>query len=75
MVAVPARTPVTRPVALTEAMLEADVLHVPPVTVLVNATLTPVQSEEEPETVPAFGAGLTVIVAVAVAVPQPVVTV
>ena len=70
----PAATPVTIPVVpiLAFALL---VLHVPPVTVSVMVVVAPVHTVDAPEIAPAFGAGLTVIVLVAVAVPQPLVTV
>ena len=70
----PAATPVTIPVVpiLAFALL---VLHVPPVTVSVIVVAAPTHTVEEPDITPAFGAGLTVIVLVEVAVPQPLVTV
>ena len=71
MVALPAITPVTEPVvALTDATVASLLLHVPPVPVEVNEVDAVAQTVAEPEMVPAKGSGLTVIEAVAVAVPQ-----
>ena len=68
--------PVTTPVvALTVATAVLVLLQVPPVPVLVNVITEPVHTNVVPLMVPAFESGLTVIAYVAVAVPQPVVTV
>ena len=63
MVAEPAATPVTTPVAeFTVAAAVLLLLQVPPVLpLLVNAVLAPAQTVEAPFTIPAFGSGLTVI--------------
>ncbi len=48
-------------------------VHVPPVTVLLNVVVEPIQTVAVPVIVPALGANDTVTVFVAAAVPQPVV--
>lgn len=60
MVVVPAATPVTTPEVFTVATAVLLLLHVPPDTVLVRATVRPVHTLVEPEIVPAVGAGLIV---------------
>jgi hypothetical protein len=74
IVALPAATPVTSPVELTEAF-EDELLHVPPVVPDADKEVdAPTQTNEAPVIVPADGNGLTVIEEVATSVPQPVVT-
>jgi hypothetical protein len=64
--AVPAATPVTTPEALAEAIYDAELLHVPPATVLLNAVVAPTATEDAPLTVPAAGNEDTVIDLVAI---------
>ena len=71
----PAPTPVTTPVALTVATAVLLLLQVPPVAVSVKVAVAPVQTPAGPETIPAFGSGLTVIVVEVSALEQLVVTV
>ena len=77
MVAEPAATPVTKPVlASTVATAVLLLLQVPaPVPVLLNAVVKPAHNAVAPVTAPASGSGLTVMLAVAEAVPQVLVTV
>lgn len=77
IVELPAATPVTTPVvAFTVAAAVLVLLQVPPpVPSLDKVVVEPVHRKVVPLIVPAFGSGLTVIAAVAVAVPQVVVTV
>ena len=76
IIELPAEMPETTPVvALTVATAVLVLLQVPPVPVLVNVITEPVHTNVVPLMVPAFESGLTVIAYVAVAVPQPVVTV
>ena len=73
MVALPAATPVTRPVdAFTEAMAGLLLLQlpVPADPVLVNDVDKPTHTVDDPLTVPAFGAGFTVTVYEVDALPQ-----
>ena len=70
MVVVPADAPNTVPLAFTVAMAVLALLHTPPVTVLVNAEEPATQIVAAPDSVPADVAALTVIVRVAVPVPQ-----
>ena len=72
--AVPTATPVTVPVLFTLAMAALLVVQVPPVAVLVNVRVEPGQSGAAPLMVPASGKALTVTAAVALAVPQLLVT-
>ena len=75
MVALPAATPVTTPVALTVAFAVAELLQVPPaVPELDNAIVAPVQTLAAPVIDPADGITLTVTILVAVALPQPLLT-
>jgi hypothetical protein len=74
MVAVPAVTPVTSPVASIVATVTLLLLHEPPVPELVSRVVIVSQTVSVPEIVPADGNGLTVIVYVDDAVPQPLVT-
>jgi hypothetical protein len=60
--AVPAVTPVTMPLVLTDALAALLLLHVPPVAVLPRAVVKPMQVVGIPVMVPALGNGLTVIV-------------
>jgi hypothetical protein len=72
----PAETPVTTPVeGFTVAAAVFVLLQVPPLILLTNVVVEPVQANVVPPIVPAFGSGLTVTAYVAVAVPQLVVTV
>jgi hypothetical protein len=75
MVALPPVTPVTVPVAFTEAIEAAVLLHTPPVAASVSVVVAPEQTVDEPVIVPAAGIGLTVTAWVALAVPHAVVTV
>jgi len=52
-----------------------DAYQTPPAAASVRAALLPVQTTDAPVTLPALGNGFIVTVLVAVAVPQPVVTV
>ena len=74
MVADPADTPVTTPVALTEATAVLLLLQVPPEAVSLRAEVRPVQMAAPPVITPAPAAGVTVTGAVVKALPQPVVT-
>ena len=71
---VPAATAVTKPPVLIVATDVAEDAHVPPPTVLLKADVPPGHNVVAPDKVPA-DAVLTVILLVAAAVPQPVVTV
>ena len=62
------------PAELTVAIALLVLLQVPPVAVSESVMLVPVHTLDAPEIVPASGSGLTVIVLIAVAVPQPFVT-
>jgi hypothetical protein len=63
MVAVPAATPVTVPVALTLAIDELELLHVPPVVGSVRVVIAPVQTVDAPVMVDGVaGLALTVMV-------------
>ncbi len=73
MVAVPAVIPVTTP-AVTDALLLL-LVHAPPLAASVSVIVAPSHTLLLPVTVPAFGAGLTVTMLVATAVPQLLVTV
>ena len=77
IVVLPAETAVTIPVVgLTVAAEVLLLLQLPPLApVLVNVVVDPVQRNVVPVIVPAFGSGFTVMLYVAVAVPQLVVTV
>ena len=77
MVAVPAATPVTTPVAaFTEATDGVRLLQLPPlVPLLVNVAVEPTQTVEAPLTVPALASGFTVINFVELNEPQLPVTV
>jgi len=71
-VAVPADTPVTRPVeSLIEATLDALLYQVPPEIVEVKVVVPATQMAWFPLRVPAEGAAVTVTVRVAVALAQP----
>ena len=74
MVAVPAEIPLTMPVAETEA-LALPLLHTPPDTVSVRAIEAASQTTSGPLIAPALGSGFTVIILLAAAVPQLLVTV
>ena len=71
----PAETPVTRPLALTEAIVPAELLQVPPLAASVSVIDEPEQTEATPVMLPAAGAAFTVNACVAIAVPQVLVTV
>lgn len=76
MVVLPAATPVTTPVlASIVATAVVPLLQVPPAILLLSIMVEPTQTEEAPLMVPAFGTGLTVMFADAVADPQTLVTV
>jgi hypothetical protein len=74
IVAVPAVTPPTTPVALTLAIPGAVLLHEPPVIASDNVVTAPAQTVVVPVMVPGFGSAFTVIGFVVVAVPQLFVT-
>ena len=74
MPAVPLETPVTTPVALTVAMAALLLLQVPPERDAVRVFDAPTHMVVVPVTVADEGAGITVTTAVAVAVPQLLVT-
>ena len=72
MIALPAATPVTRPVVgLTVAMFVSLLDHEPPVTVDAKVDVPFTQMPWIPLSVPAVGAAVTVTVCVAVALAQP----
>jgi hypothetical protein len=74
MVVVPTLTPITVPVLPTVATdIEAE-LHTPPGVPSVRVMVDPVATVEAPDIVPAVGTSFTVIICVATAVPQLVVT-
>jgi hypothetical protein len=70
MVAEPALTPVTTPVALTLATAALLVLHTPPADVSVRVPVAVTQMAVVPPMVPGLATGLTVIDDVELAVPQ-----
>jgi hypothetical protein len=70
MIAVPADTPVTTPVALTVAFAGVELVHVPPVVALVNVVVPPGATVVAPVVVLTIGIALTVITLVAAAMPQ-----
>ena len=67
---VPADTPVTTPVEATVATPVELELHVPPPAASVRLVVVPTHSVGVPVIVPATGSGFTVMVLVAVKVPQ-----
>ena len=71
----PVLTAVTIPVLPTVATAVLSLLHVPPVAVSVKVIVVPVHIVPPPPIVPALTEVPIVIPSVAVAVPQPVVTV
>jgi hypothetical protein len=75
IVAVPVEPPVTTPDVLTEATDGAELLHTPPVIELLKAVVAPGHIMSVPVIVPADAVELTVIMRVALAVPQLPVTV
>ena len=75
MIDVPPDTPVTNPTALTVATEVLPLLHVPPAVASVKEVLVPEQNSPVPVIPVTVGNGVTVIVCVAVAVPQGFVTV
>ena len=70
----PALIPATMPVAETEATDGLLLAHVPPLTLSVNVADVPVQSDGVPLIAAALGAGFTIMLVVAKAVPQVVIT-
>lgn len=74
MIAAPPATPATTPDVLTEAMVAALLLHVPPLEVVLKAVVAPWHTAVAPLTTPALGIGFTVIERVESAVPQLLVT-
>ncbi len=72
MIAVPAVTPVTKP--LITVADEVLLLQAPPVIALLSVVIAATHTEGTPVIVPASGCALTVIAFVAVAVPQLLVT-
>ena len=75
MVAVPADTAVTKPLAAsTLATALLVVPHTPPVPVVESVAVVPAHKVVVPDITPALAALLTVTVAVALAVPQLLVT-
>ena len=75
ILAVPPATPLTVPSVPTVAIAPLEVLQVPPAAASVSAVVEPAHTVAVPVIAPAVGNGLTVTVAVAAAVPQPLVTV
>ena len=74
IVAVPADTPVTSPLAFTVAMPVALLLHVPPAVASVNCVVLPIHTVCVPVIAATTGAEPTVTVLVTCVVPQPFVT-
>ena len=74
MVAIPDDTPLTMPVLPTVATDVAVLLQAPPDAPSVNVVVDPAHTFKIPVIVPATGNGLTVTIAVAAAVQQPLVT-
>ena len=72
MVSVPAATPETIPTNTVAVALL--LLHKPPVAASVKVVVEPAHTVDVPVIVPASGCGLTVIIFVAVTVPQVLVT-
>ena len=75
MFAMPCAIPVTTPEAFTVAIAVASLLHTPPVAPAVKVITDPTQTVAAPGIAPALGSGLIVTTAVALATPQPLVTV
>ena len=75
MVAVPAVMPVTLPVEPTVAILVEPELHIPPPEASVKFIIDPAHTVIRPFIIPASGNGLTVIISVALKVPQLLLTV
>ena len=75
MIAVPDDTPITVPVLPTVATVVTVLLQAPPVVASLNPVVEPAQTVAAPVMAPADGNGFTVIIDVAAAVPQPLVTV
>ena len=75
MIDVPAATPVTVPVAPTVAVPGDTELQVPPATASLRFVVVAGHTTRPPVIVPALGNGLTVTIALAAAIPQPLVTV
>lgn len=71
----PADTPVATPELLMVAFVISEVLHTPLPVASLKVPAAPVHIVDGPLTVPAPDSGLTVSIQVAVAVPQPLVTV
>ena len=71
----PAVTPVTIPEISTVAMPVAPELHTPLPAASLNVVIAPVQTDAVPVIVPALADELTVATVVALALPQPLVTV
>ena len=74
MVAVPVATPVTTPTELTVALAGAPLLNTPPLIERATVPVAPGHTEVVPERVPASGNPVTVTTFVALAFPQPLVT-
>ena len=74
MFAVPAALPLTTPEALTEAIVAADELQVPPVVVLVIVMLAPSQTAVAPVIAATTGSAFTVTAFVTGVVPHVLVT-
>ena len=70
MMAVPAELPLTTPPLVTEAVAAELLLHVPPLLVLVNEMVDPIQTFDEPLIVPAAVAPVMVKPRVVEAAPQ-----
>jgi hypothetical protein len=75
MVVVPAATPVTTPADETVALAVLLLLHEPPDTVSLKVIVAVSHTADEPEMEPASGDRSTEMFIVAVAEPQPLVTV
>jgi hypothetical protein len=74
MLSSPVATPVTMPVVVTVAKLVFMLLQVPPVPVVVRVVMPPTHTLLAPLMVPALGVVLTIILVMAPAVPQLLVT-
>ena len=71
MVAEPALTPLTKPLVLTVAIAELELLHEPPETLELNCRVEPTLTEVPPEIAPALGNGFTVTARSAVTAGHP----
>jgi hypothetical protein len=74
MVVVPLAMPVMIPVLPDVATVIFEDVHTPPLIGSVSVIVLPSQTKSSPEIVPATGSAFTVIVWVATALPQPLLT-